>query len=123
MKKKKVKHDKKWFPKESIVTFVHEKRLRSFLEFIPGNKGKKKGGEQNGSKDLKKKYEENKERIQSEFGFKKKIDMYMEQADREATEALSLKEKWDKKWEKKMKKHKKHKKWRRSSSNSSKKSE
>lgn len=82
MKKKKVKHDKKRFPKDSIVPFQHEKRLRSFLEFIPGNK-KKKNGEKPESKDLWKKYEENKSWIRSEFGLKKKIDMYMEQAERE----------------------------------------
>lgn len=39
LKKKKVKHDKKRFVEPTH--FEHEKRLKSFLEFI--GKGKKKG--------------------------------------------------------------------------------
>ncbi|CAI2384687.1 unnamed protein product [Moneuplotes crassus] len=97
LKKFKVKVDKKRFC-AGVVTFKHEKRLRSFMEFI-GDKCKKGGsvsktGKNKGTrvgggfdkrtvKEMKARYMENKERIRQEFGDRKKIEMYYEQAKKD----------------------------------------
>ena len=105
LKKKKIKRDRKRFW-ASVVAFRHEKRLKSFIEFI-GSKMRKKGKDfvKNGGKsqgkssgidektrkEMKNKYHENRERVRQEFGLKKKVEMYVEQAQRDVAEANRLK--------------------------------
>ena len=105
LKKKKIKRDRKRFW-ASVVTFKHEKRLKSFIEFI-GSKMRKKGkdfvkngGKIQGSsggfdektrKEMKSKYNKNRERVRQEFGLKKKVEMYVEQAEKDVAESHRLK--------------------------------
>ena len=107
--KKKIKRDKKRFW-ASVVTFRHEKRLQSFIEFI-GKKTNKSGTQYTNqsnnkqgtkvgqsedqskiNKEMRQKYIENKNRVRQEFGLRKKVEMYVEQAQREVKDYQEQKE-------------------------------